>query len=140
MVIKKIELEVEYQYDFLLFGIVSIEKSHRLVWHINKVYPYQFVRIDDYELEINHKNQSFACYLFTYEENHLAYYLLANKDENNFLIPELKNFDYLVIVKGALDFFDEDDFKSTLNELAVIQLAYALEVDKLKSKMNLLYL
>ena len=138
--IKKFELEVEYEYDFLLYGVVSIEKSHRLVWHINKVYPFQFARIDDYELEINQKSLSFARYLFTYDENHITYCLLANKDENNYLIPELKNFDYLVVVKGALDFFDEEEFKHTLNELPVIQLAYVLEADKLKSKVNLLYL
>lgn len=138
--IKKFELEVEYQYDFLLYGIVSVEKSHRLIWHINHIYPYQFVRIDDYELDLNNKPLSFSRYLFTYEENHLTYCLLANKDDNNYLIPELKNFDYLLTVKGALDFFDEEGFKNTLNELTVIQLAYVLEVDKLKSKENLLSL
>lgn len=139
-VIKKFELEVEYQYDFLLYGIVSIEKSHRLVWYINHIYPYQFLRMDDYGLDLNGKSLSFSRYLFTDEENHLTYCLLANKDDNNYLIPELKNFDYLVTVKGALDFFDEEGFKNALNELSAIQLAYVLEADKLKSKENLLFL
>jgi hypothetical protein len=140
LAIKKIELEVEYEYDFMLFGIVSVEKPYRLAWFINQIYPLQFSRITDYELIINDKNMSFARYLFKDEESHLNYCLLANKDDNNYLIPELKTFDYLLTINGALDFFDNNAFKLSLNQLSAIQIIYPLDPEKLKSKENFLFL
>jgi hypothetical protein len=138
--VKKFELDIEYEYDFLLFGIVSTEKPYRLAWQINQVYPYDFERINDYQLELNDKPCSFFTYRFTHEENHTAYFILSNKDDNQLLLPDLKNFDYLVLISGATDFFDTEKFKDDLNSVRGIQLIYSIDVNTIKSKQNLMYL
>lgn len=138
--VKKFELDIEYEYDFLLFGIVSTEKPYRLAWQINQVYPYDFERINDYQVELNDKPCSFFTYRFIHEENHTTYFILSNKDDNQLLLPDLKNFDYLVLISGATDFFDTEKFKDDLNSVRGIQLIYSIDVNTIKSKQNLMYL
>lgn len=124
----------------MLFGIVSQEKAYRLAWYINKTFPYDFVRADDYEIDLSGKECAFQKFGFTHEENHTNYYLLANRDENAVLMPELRNFDYLLTVNGALEFFDEDRLKQDFTRIQGVQLIYPIETDSLKSKQNLVYL
>lgn len=123
----------------MLYGIVSQEKPHRLAWLLNKIHPYKFVRIDDYELEINSKPNAFAQFIFDDEENHTQYVILCNKDESSFLIPELRNFDYLLLIKGAIDFFENETLKNNIKTIPSIQIIFEVETDKLKSKQNLIY-
>ncbi len=120
--------------------MVSQEKPHRLAWLLNKVYPYKFIRADDYELEINLKTYAFARFVFDDEENHTQYVLISNKDESSFLIPELKNFDYLLLIKGATDFFEEETLKNNVKTIQPIQIIFEVETNKLKSKQNLIYI
>ncbi len=78
-------------------------------------------------------------YLFVDEENHTTYYLIANKDENIFLLPELKTFDYILIIKGAVDFFEEEQLKDAIKKISEVQIIYPIDVEKLKSKSHLIY-
>lgn len=137
--IKKFDLDIEFEYDFLLYGIVSQEKAHRLAWFINRTNLFNFVRVQDYELNLGGKDCGFTQFQFHEEENHLYYTLLANRDEQSLLLPDVKNFDYLMIIKGALDFFEEDVFKASLKQISVVQLIYPIETEKLKSKQHLIY-
>ena len=110
-----------------------------MAWLFNKIHPYNFARIEDYEIEINGNLLVLAQYLFIDEENHTSYYLIANKIESNFLIPELKNFDFILIIKGAIDFFEEEQLKDTIRKISAVQIIYPIEVNKLKSKNHLIY-
>ena len=123
----------------MLYGIVSQEKPHRLVWFFNKIYPYQFSRVDDYEIEIASKLFAFAQYTFNDEENHITYILIINKGESQLLIPELKNFDYLLLIKGAINFFEEETLKKNIKTIPTVQIIFEVETGKLKSKHNLVY-
>lgn len=123
-----------------MYGIVSQEKPHRLAWFINKFNPFSFVRTDDYQLQINDKPCEFAQFVFVHEENHTTYTLLANKDESSFLLPEVKNYDYLLVISGATDFFEEQALKDVFKQIPVVQIVYAIETEKLKSKSNLIYI
>jgi hypothetical protein len=123
----------------LLYGIVSQEKPHRLVWFLNKISPYHFSRVDDYEIEIASKLFAFAQYTFNDEENHITYILIINKDESQLLIPELKNFDYLLLIKGAINFFEEEMLKDNIKTIPTVQIIFEVETEKLKSKHNLIY-
>ena len=123
----------------MLYGIVSQEKPHRLAWLLNKIYPYKFIRVDDYELQMNAKPCAFAQFIFEDEENHTQHIILSNKDESTFLIPELKNFDYLLLIKGATDFFEDETLKNNIKTISSIQIIFEVETNKLKSKHNLIY-
>ncbi len=110
-----------------------------MAWLFNKIHPYNFSRINDYELEISNNKLKLPQYLFVDEENHTTYYLIANKDENIFLLPELKTFDYILIIKGAVDFFEEEQLKDAIKKISEVQIIYPIDVEKLKSKSHLIY-
>lgn len=123
-----------------MYGIVSQEKPHRLAWYINKFNPFAFTRVDDYQITIHDKECMFAQFVFNHEENHTTYTLIANRDESSFLLPEVKNYDYLLVITGATDFFEEHPLKDMFKQIPVVQIVYEIETEKLKSKSNLIYI
>jgi hypothetical protein len=137
---KRVFLEFTYDYDFLLLGIVSREKFHRLVWLINESLGQSFAHTGELELFENEKvSGAFTKYEYTDELNHLDFVLLENKDESSYLIPEMRTVDYFMMIKGALDFVDVKVFTQNLQPIDSIQLITEIDPQKLKSKQNLIF-
>jgi hypothetical protein len=137
---KRVFLEFSYDYDFLLLGIVSREKFHRLVWLINETLGQNFCHTGELELFENEKVMgSFTKYECADELNHLEFVLLENKDESAYLIPEMRTVDYFMIIKGALDFVEVKSFTQRLQPIDSIQLISEIDPQKLKSKQNLIF-
>jgi hypothetical protein len=137
---KKLFLDVGFDYDFLLLGIVSQEKFHRLVWLINQKLGYQFFHAG--ELEVFENEQvvaNYTKYEFIDEINHLELFLFENRDQSNYLIPELRTIDYFLMLKGAIDFADVKSIIDDLKPLDGIQLVSEIDYQKLKSKQNLIF-
>lgn len=136
---KKHYLDSGYDEDFLMFGLVCGERPHRLAWMMNETGTFHFVRLND----IHFYGKANAEYFFprfryTDEINHLDYHLLGNKDEGQFLIPELRHVDYLLILKGAIDYFDAKEFIQQTKNLETVQLVTELNPAVLKSRENLI--
>ncbi|OYU94639.1 MAG: hypothetical protein CFE21_15285 [Bacteroidetes bacterium B1(2017)] len=138
MSLKKLQLEVEEDLAFLLFGLVSGHKASKLVFFLNFVPPFNFERVPDLKLpDFNPKSEtSFSKFAFQDEENHLDFYLLANKEFGLTLVSELKQFDFLLIVRGGLEFFDANSFARDCMKLQGVQLIAPIENDKIKSKIS----
>lgn len=137
---KKLFLESAFDYDFVLFGIVSQEKAYRLAWLINNHCGYQLVREDDHTFwdEDGKVNASYTLFSYKDQINHLYFYLLENKDESNVLIPELRNLNYFMMVQGALEFFSPEQARNTFKDINEIQLVTEIDQHKLRSKQNLI--
>ncbi|MCK4922691.1 MAG: IPExxxVDY family protein [Bacteroidales bacterium] len=138
--IKKIKLDYKPDFDFLLIAIVSFEKDYKLVWDINNSLNFDFVREDDYKV-FNTKSkseQTFPSFVFKNHDQYINYRLLTNKSDQGFLLDELKNIDYLLLIRG--DFLEEYDkiFQKKLQKLQSVQSAFIIEVKKLKAKDRLL--
>jgi hypothetical protein len=137
---KKVFLDAGFDYDFLLLGIMSGEKFHRLVWLMNQQLGYQFIHAGELELFENEKAFAwFTKYEYMDEINHLDVTLFANKDDSNYLIPELRTIDYFMLLRGALDFVDAKAFADNLKPIDSIQLITEIDHQKLKSKQNLIF-
>ncbi len=136
--LKKLQLEVEEDLAFLLFGLVSSHKVSKLVFFLNQIGNLDFRRSADLLLpDFNPKSEtSFSKFDFIDEENHLDFYLLANKEFGLCLFNDLRQFDYLVIVRGGLEFFDASNFTKESMKLQGIQLAAPIENEKIKSTVS----
>lgn len=137
---KKVFLDIGYDYDFALLGIVSQEKPHRLAWLLNQYLGMQFYHHGElvfFEQELP-KNY-FTRYHFADEINHLQLYIIENKDNGTYLIPELRTVDYFLLFKGALDFVDPQEYINALKPVDSIQLVTEIDHQKLKSKQNLIF-
>lgn len=141
---KKQKLVVDFDYNFKFFGIISPGSEHKLAWEINRVLDINLIKNEDIEINfLDNKNLIISNFLFGKEESILR--LLKNKSVGKpttnhfFLVPELKQFDYLIMINGFEQTFKPEDVIARLRQIEIIQNVLNLEVLKLKSKENLVF-
>jgi hypothetical protein len=135
--LKKFQLEVEEEDEFLLFGLVSDFKPSKISHFLGQV-SLEFERIQDLLLpDFNPKAEiSFSRFACRDEENHLDFSLVANREFGYWLFKELKQFNYLLIIRGGLEFFDEEDFIKQCRLVKGLQFIARIENEKLKQKLS----
>ena len=132
----------EYEYDFSLLGICCHEKDYRLCWAVNSTLDLNLVKSGkDIELIFNKKskpNANFPIFSYINDVNSNEYYLIGNKCERNWLIPEKSHIDFFLLVKS-----DEkktcDYYLKKLRKIPFILTAHSVLVEQLKSKENLIF-
>lgn len=137
---KKI-LKVGFDFDFLLFGLVSPLKDYRLCWQLNKFFGYNFGRQKDIEINFSQKKKLtyFNLFFFDDEEKFCQYYLMVNKSYGDYLIPERKNFDYLLMLKNVGKDKAGEEFFEKVKDISDVHAVFELNVSKLKSRNNLIF-
>ncbi|MEI6594641.1 MAG: IPExxxVDY family protein [Bacteroidota bacterium] len=137
---KKIFLDIGFDYDFVLYGIVSQETPHRLAWLINDKVKSNFIRKDDLLIYINETEEiNITRFYFHDELNHLDFELLSNKDGSVFWLPELRKIDYFILVKGALESFKKRKYTEPFKKIDSIQIITEINHKKLKEKERLIF-
>ncbi|MGF1638374.1 MAG: IPExxxVDY family protein [Cyclobacteriaceae bacterium] len=142
----KKKLEAFADYNFILFGISSTFKEYKLAWNINQAMNIQLIKMPDIELPFVDGNV-LVISNYKYNTQHSTTRLIKNKTDmakktgSIYLIPELQNFDYLILLEG---FDNEPDFslpkyKQSLQRLNGISFVQNFEVEKLKSRDNLIF-
>jgi hypothetical protein len=137
---KKTLLDIGFDYDFVLYGIVSQESPHRLAWLINNATHSQFNRMDDSSFSFEEGDELILCrYHFIDELNRLEFDLFSNKDGVNYWLPELRKIDFFLIVKGALESFHKRKYTEPFKSIDGIQLISEIHHEKLKQKERLIF-
>lgn len=135
----KLLLNIKEEYDFHLIGISCHAKDYRLCWEINNLLTIDLERTEDLDLNIKNSIGNYSFYEFIDEENYIEYYLIANRSSKGLLIPEQKNTDFLLMIKG--DPYDSvlEHISEKISSLEIVLTLYNINVDTLKSKQNLLF-
>lgn len=125
-----------------LVGIVSSARDYQLCWQINQ-YMHCAFRVNN-SLEINlskgHRSFYFTVFEFPEPTKSGAHYLYNNHCKAEFLLPELKNIDFLWLIKG--DYYQQDDVKKLIEDMRhvpLVQLVSLLDIRDIKNKMNLIF-
>ena len=139
---KKAKLQIEPTFDFELLGIVSPIREYRMAWLVNQELELNLVKADDLELEfLNAEKLVIAQYFLSLPHGFIQ--LLKNKALNSsqqlaYLIPELKNLDYFLLVQDETEQLDLSNFMEKLSRNPLVQSIVRIDISKLKSKENLL--
>ena len=139
---KKAKLQIEPTFDFELLGIVSPIREYRMAWLVNQELELNLVKADDLELEfLNSEKLEIAQYFLSLPHGFIQ--LLKNKAINStqqlaYLIPELKNLDYFLLVQDETEELDLINFVKKLSQNPLVQSIVRIDISKLKSKENLL--
>jgi hypothetical protein len=139
---KKAKLLVEPTFDFELLGLVSPIREYRMAWLINQEMDLNLVKADDLELEfLNTPKLEISQYFLSLPHGFIQ--LLKNKALNSsqqlaYLIPELKNLDYFLLVQDETEQMQLSTFIDQLAKNPLIQSIVRIDISKLKSKENLL--
>ena len=141
---KTYKLEVEYTYDFDLFGLVSSSKEHKLAWALNKYFNLRLKKQQDLKYDFFNKGQLvISNYLYTTE--HSTFRLFRNKSvdlstmKKPFLVPDIKEYDYVIQVSGALSEFYQQELLSRFKLVPFIQYVKKFDPNSLKFKENLMF-
>ena len=131
----------EDYFEFNLIGISSHSHDYRLCWALNKFMEFDFKR-DEKEIVIRLKEENtitgFSKFSFICPESEAVFELISNRNPDGYLIPELRKADYFLKFD---DFYPGPvtDIIKELRNIPLINLAFEVDVESLKSKLNLIY-
>lgn len=137
----KFKLTIEYDYDFTLIGISCHEKDYRLAWALNNKLQTELQKSNDLKIEFkkNNVSNSFTFYEYIDEDLYREYYLIGNRGSGALLIPEQKQVDYFLMVKGNFNASDKTNLLKQLKDINIVLAAYDVNINSLDSKQNLLF-
>ena len=142
--LKKNKLKIQVGFDFDLIGVTSAVKEYKLAWILNQCDSCDFVKSADIQIDfINLKNITISN--FSFETEHTRVHLLKNRlvfnnaMSDQYLIPELKRFDYFVKIDGVSELFKTNAILATLKNASEVQYAATLDPSTLKQKENLIF-
>lgn len=141
---KKNRLVARFDFDFSLLAIVSQLKEYKLAWYINEEMSIKLVKQEDEIFEFLGNLKLFISN-YKYQTEHSVVRLLVNRSleegtsTKQHLIPELKQFDYLMLMEGADYGPDPLPVRNRLRALEGVQLVNVIDIEHLKSKENLIF-
>jgi hypothetical protein len=134
-------LSFKDDYSFHLIGISSHENDYRLSWAINNQMGTSFTRCNNlvtFNSRIK-QDQEFSLSRYTDEETYIQYHLISNRCDNGFLLEEMTNIDFVILISGELSGEDIADFVENLRKIEMITAAFVIDVEGLKSRKRLLF-
>lgn len=97
---KKHILAFEEEVEYDLIGICSHHSDYRLAWNVNETLDLKLTKIESYQVfnKAGSNVTEHSTYEFIDEENRLTYFMIKNKHEGQFLIPEKPAIDYFLFL------------------------------------------
>ena len=134
-------LHVDFDYDFKLISIVSSLRDYRLCWQINRTLRLDLSKKNDLEVTDVKKRQQAHFSLFSHEDeiNFLQYFFIGNKASGAYFIPELKQVDYLLMIRGDAADTEKQDILQQLKNLRGMEAVFETDAETLRSKQNLIF-
>lgn len=135
-------LKFELDLDFVLIAVTSTQKDYRICYLINKYLDFNFVRMDDLEVNIyQHPSLpvAFSMYQYYWEASETSFYFIANRGSDGLLIPEMREADYFLMIKNYIDEEDLNNIINGLNRIPEIVAAIKIDPKRIKSRENLLF-
>jgi len=140
IILNRFTLKYELDLDFVLVAITSSLKDYTLAFKINRQISHDFARMEDLSVPNASSGHSFfSRYFYQLPESETDLFLLANKGTEGYLIPEMKNVDYFILIRNFIDQEDLDHMLGGINRIPEVVVAAEVDPGKLKSKENLIF-
>ena len=133
-------LAEEFFEDSNLLGIQCGSEAHQFIWMVNRRFAYDFRYQAGSEIEFKKRGREFKYPIFSCREPHtdLQHFIYANHQDGEYLLPELKHFDFLWLMKGELkDLNLPSVLLDELKTLEAVQTVTRLSNDKIINKTRL---
>ena len=143
---KKKILDIEIDLDYSLIGISCYSKDYRLCWEINKELGFKLIRktspdikamVED-ESDIQQNQSGLVVYNYENINKGVTYRFVGNKSTEGFLIPELKQVDYFICIRGISHELEEVRMIKSLRNIGIVLTAFSIPPANIKSKNKLI--
>ena len=138
---KKHTLTFEQVFNFDMIGISSHHSDYRLAWGIYQTLRIQLTKCEEEYVITNRKGEVVSTHsMYEYEDldNRLDYFMVKNKCQGNFLIPEKPSMDFFLFLcdNCAVDIeILTQDLKSVASILGV----FPFDPEEISSAENLVF-
>ena len=140
---KTLTLEVDYDCDFDLFGLVSSSREHKLAWALNHTLRLRLVKQKDLIYPLNQGRLVISNYLYANEVSTFRLFRNRSLDpsilKKPFLAPDIKEYDYLIQVCNGTGQLASELVAERLALLPDVQYTCQFDPNELKFKENLLF-
>ena len=139
---KKNKLQIDYDFDFRLFGISSAARGYKLAWELNQRLGIHLVKQEDLVVGFkNNEEKSFSFYAFETPLNRLK--LFKNKPQDAdvgkyFLIPEFPHFDFIILA-AMEEPHAQQQLIDLIKSIPSVQLVAPIPMEGLRSKSNFIF-
>ena len=141
---KKLKLHIKNKYDYKdkykIIGICSHLKDYRICWNLNKKLDFRFKKIKDIKFEFDKKIKNILFSLYHQEEkDFITYYLISNHILNKILIPEQRQLDYILIIKGPINTLKIQSIIKKIRQINNVLTAYNIDMSLVKKTDDILF-
>jgi hypothetical protein len=91
------------------------------------------------DTSINGAPLLFSLYRYSWETTETDFYFIGNKGSDGYLVPEMREADYFIMIRNYIDDTDLENMISALNKIPEIVAAVKIDPKKIKSRENLLF-
>lgn len=162
MAIHKLHIDEFDEIDYQLIAIHTSLEDYRLAYYINQNLPITLKK-SNCNIQVSNKNgeTQFTRFIFEDEKAGISWDLIQNKNdillspqrvnqglfaESNskfstkaYLIPEFKKVDYFLKIDNSVESIDVSKIAGQINKIERISTVYAVDVENIKSKNNLIF-
>ncbi len=135
---------IALDFDFNLFAIISSAKEYKIAWWFNKVLCIDLQKDEDISIDFL-KGKSLSVSNYSFKTTHSSIHLIRNKCSEYvnfakpFLLPELQQYDYLLMVKDPADLYELKEWTQKVSAVPIVQLIQQIDINSLQSKENLIF-
>tara|TARA_R110002072_G_scaffold266303_1_gene425190 strand:+ start:39104 stop:39532 length:429 start_codon:yes stop_codon:yes gene_type:complete len=135
---KKHILSFEEEINFDLIGICSHHNDYRLAWSVNSILDIHMNKIDNYVVSSKKGvvTTEHSMYEFHHEEDRLTYFMIKNKQNGQYLIPEKTAIDYFLFLCDNCS-VEIDSLLTKLKNASSILGAYEFSPSEIASTQNI---
>ena len=136
---KHLKLQYSENLAVYIIGIVSSANHLKLSWALNQALNIQLSVKDKVALTNSKTGNNTEHTLFQYENEScsLKYSLISNKVGSIYFIDELKNIDYLFIIKGEPNSSEKEQMNQTLRNISEIATFINIQQGTIKKRERL---
>jgi hypothetical protein len=131
--LKKLKLDDQAAAEFRGLAIVSPEKDYRLCFFINKELGIDLEKSASLTVfdPVKNKRNPVTCFIHKDPDNDTRYYFAKNRQESLFMIPEMKQADYLILEPVGQKNTVEA-LKKQLSNISAVQGCFTISPQNLK--------
>lgn len=133
--VKKHTILFDEEVDFELIGICSPHNDYRVAWNLNNKLHIDLAKASNL-YEVYSKKGLLASkhtfYKYIDEQDGVEWYLIKNKHEGKFLIPEKNQIDHFLFIRNNI-LLDLDEVLEKIKTLSSIVAAFSFEPDAIPS-------
>jgi len=132
----------EFYGNSRLLGIVAPMEAYKFCWHVNRLLNFDFRIKKDKEIKMIRKGREYYFPFYEYKKppSTVEHTLYSNHHDGNYLLADLKHFDFLWLIKWEeIDQHEMELMMDTIKQISLLQMVVELPPEKLKNTEDLFF-